>query len=497
MPRYLQISILAVLFICVPLFAQTNQWVTDYTVYDDGTNGTGYQTSSVAAIGLNRFVSLVTETPDSPILDNLFDPPGNYLVGYWDADSSVGRVPSPINGMQITPPYSTSGLFTDWEYILDKVTLKGAWQVAGDDNGYVYVANNDVDHNILVFQLKSSGVESTPYRMSTGSQNIWGIEVDTAGFVYVVDYKGTDSKTDEVKVYAGIDAPGTSWGDFGGHNDAPVATIDLPVGTYQGITVSGDGTQIFVSATSERSVWKFVGDPTNGYTKADDFSYTLSPDDTVSNGGSGTPSVLGLAYQDDYGLVYAAADTFIAQGLTTGYPYGRIYVIDGANAAPLDTIDVAQWNFDRTGAYDSGSNDGRAGGFTSVCDVDVDQEEKSVYTQTYYGWATEKWIFDGDLAVLGIGQISSQIPERYNLQQNYPNPFNPETTIEFAVEKTGQVSLDIFNIRGQKIATLVNKSLAAGSYRVSFDAARLPSGVYFYRLTAGSYQETKRMILTR
>ncbi|MEJ2634376.1 MAG: T9SS type A sorting domain-containing protein [Calditrichia bacterium] len=497
MLKGLQITLLAGLLLFIPLFAQTNQWMTDYTVFDDNFNGTGYQTSSVAVIGLNRFVALVTETPNSPILDNLFTPPGNYLVGYWDADSGLGRVPSPINGSQTTPAYGTTAQFTDWEYILDQVKLKGAWQIAGDQSGYVYVANNDEEHNILVFELNSGGVESTSYRMATGNANIFGIEVDTAGYVYVVDYEGTDAKTDEVKVYAGIDAEGTTWGEFGGHNDAPVATIDLPVGIYQGITVSGDGTELFISATSERSIWKYVGDPVGGYTKAEDFSFTLSPDDTVSNGGSGTPSVLGLAFQDDFGLVYAAVDTFIAQGLTTGYPYGRIYVVDGGSAASLDTIDIAEWNFARTGAYDSGSNNGRAGGFTSVCDVDVDPEEKSVYTQTYYGWAVEKWIFDGDLAVLDIGQISAQIPEKYNLQQNYPNPFNPVTTIEFAVEKTGLVNLDIFNIRGQKIAGLVNKTLTPGSYKVSFDAGRLPSGVYFYRLTAGTFQQTKRMILMK
>lgn len=478
-------------------FAQPADWATQYVTFDNSANGTGYQTSSVAAVGPNRFVALVTQTPFAPILDNLFNPPGNYLVGYWDADSAVGRVPSPIDGQQKEPAYSFDGQFTDWEWILDLVKFKGAWQLAADTNGYVYVANNDDAHNILVFELTSTEVISTPYRMETGTENIFGIEVDNNGYVYVVDYQGSDQKTDEVRVYAGIDAPGTTWGDFGGHNDAPTATIDLPPGVYQGITVNDNGTEVFISATSQRSIWKYSGDPVNGYTMDANFSFTLSPDDTVGNGGNGTPSVLGLAYLSDPPLVFAAVDTFLARGVTGGYPYGRIYAIDAASGTSLDTIDIAQWNFLITGAYDTGSNNGRAGGFTSVCDVDIEPSEKAVYSQTFYGWAVEKWVFGGDLNVLGIEQVSKRIPEGYTLSQNYPNPFNPATTIRFDIRNWGPVTLQVFNVMGQKVATLINSSLAPGSYEVIFDGAGLPSGIYFYQLTANNFRATRKMVLTR
>ncbi len=489
---------LTILALLLPLmgFAQTNEWMTQYVTLDDASNGTGYRTASVAVMSANRFVALVTGTPTDP-QSNLFDVPSNYLVAYWDADSATGRIPSPINGQQTQPMYNIQGQYTNWTYILDQVNLQGAWQICADDSGYIYVANNDPDHNILVFKLTDTELVGTAYRMITGTENIYAIEVDENGYVYVVDYEGSDTKTDEVKVYAGIHAPGTTWGVFGGHNDSPVATIDLPAGIYQGITVNDDGTEIYISASSQRSILKYVGSPTSGYTQDTNWNFTLAADDTVGNGGHGTPTVLGLAYLNDPQFVCAAVDTFLGRGLAGGYSYGRIYIIDANAGVAVDTIDIAEWNLAVTGAYDSGSNNGRAGGYASVMDVDADKNEPALYTQTYYGWAAEKWIFDGDLHVLGIERVNNTVPTQYELKQNYPNPFNPVTTIEFNIRKTGLVRLEVYNVAGQKVATLVNQQMTPGTYKIQLDASHLPSGMYFYQLVTGDFRATKKMILNK
>ena len=89
------------------------------------------------------------------------------------------------------------------------------------------------------------------------------------------------------------------------------------------------------------------------------------------------------------------------------------------------------------------------------------------------------------------------IAESYSLTQNYPNPFNPTTQISFTLPKAGNVSLTVYNTLGQKVATLVNGNLAAGSHTVSFNANNLASGVYFYRLSAGSYASTMKMMLLK
>lgn len=85
----------------------------------------------------------------------------------------------------------------------------------------------------------------------------------------------------------------------------------------------------------------------------------------------------------------------------------------------------------------------------------------------------------------------------YSLQQNYPNPFNPVTNIEYSIPKAGHVSILIYDALGQKIGVLVDEYRPAGSYKVNYDAGRLPSGIYFYSLTAGSYRETKKMVLIK
>lgn len=89
------------------------------------------------------------------------------------------------------------------------------------------------------------------------------------------------------------------------------------------------------------------------------------------------------------------------------------------------------------------------------------------------------------------------VPREIQLAQNYPNPFNPTTTLQFGLTKSGHVSLDVFNILGQHVATLVNEVLSAGTYHVNFDGTALSSGVYLYRLTAGDVVQTKKMVLMK
>jgi hypothetical protein len=94
-------------------------------------------------------------------------------------------------------------------------------------------------------------------------------------------------------------------------------------------------------------------------------------------------------------------------------------------------------------------------------------------------------------------QGSTPLPAQYRLGQNFPNPFNPSTTIEFSIPKSQFVSLKVFNALGQEVAVLVDGTLAAGNHSVSFDARQLPSGVYFYRISAGTFVESKKMVLMK
>ncbi|UCH10032.1 MAG: T9SS type A sorting domain-containing protein, partial [Fidelibacterota bacterium] len=99
--------------------------------------------------------------------------------------------------------------------------------------------------------------------------------------------------------------------------------------------------------------------------------------------------------------------------------------------------------------------------------------------------------------LLGIDADTSPIPQAFVLKQNYPNPFNPGTAIEFDLNASGRVSLQVFNLRGQLVSTLVDNWLSAGNYTVMFDGADLPSGIYFYTLAAGRTFTTHKMVLLK
>ena len=106
----------------------------------------------------------------------------------------------------------------------------------------------------------------------------------------------------------------------------------------------------------------------------------------------------------------------------------------------------------------------------------------------------------GDLTYYdGIDAVEKEeaLPTAFKLQQNYPNPFNPTTTIEFAVPEAGRFTLKVFNILGQEVATLANGEMNAGFHKATFDASKLASGLYIYRLTGTNVNLTKKMMLLK
>jgi len=103
-----------------------------------------------------------------------------------------------------------------------------------------------------------------------------------------------------------------------------------------------------------------------------------------------------------------------------------------------------------------------------------------------------EWYCEG-----GFGTDNNEIPSEYTLTDSYPNPFNAQTSISFDVPTASKVSLEVYNIMGQKVATLVNGNVEAGTHTVFWDAGDYSSGIYFYKLTAGDKVFTKRMTLLK
>ena len=92
---------------------------------------------------------------------------------------------------------------------------------------------------------------------------------------------------------------------------------------------------------------------------------------------------------------------------------------------------------------------------------------------------------------------NNEIPNKYSLDQNYPNPFNPITNINYSIKNSGHVKLTVYNTLGQKVIDLVDENQSAGSYRISFNATELASGIYLYSIKSGEFYSTKKMILLK
>ncbi len=115
--------------------------------------------------------------------------------------------------------------------------------------------------------------------------------------------------------------------------------------------------------------------------------------------------------------------------------------------------------------------------------------------QGVYSYRAFKFPWDGKPLYIDLTAV--KIPTAYRLKQNYPNPFNPATRIEFDLPENAFVNLSIFDVLGRQVKNIYNTDLAAGPYSVNFNASELPSGVYFYKLTAPDFSETRRMVIVK
>ena len=482
---FIVLSILFLVSNFTTIYSQTfdGEWQCLYATTDDDANGTGIQTISVGVLAEDEFVGMVSQ---SALPWEIGD--ACYLVGYRNADSTQGRLG--------TTPYGSSSDYRQiWLNGFDQVYMDHALDLA-THNGLIFVPNNDADHNILVFELGEDSVYTHPKRMVTLSNafnpdTLWAIDTDGAGRVYVTT-KGSITKPSKVLIYESPDVEG-AWSS--GHTADPLQIITLPDnGASRGVTVSNDGSIIYASNYDNGKIYAFVGNATDGYSLSPSFSF-----ERQDSAGSNLAAPWGLQFMDGKNILFAAmADDFHQE-----YSYGRMYAINPNTGEILDTIDVAQWNYDVTGAYNSRPDQiGIASGYTSTFNVAVDDAD-NLYSQSYYGWTVEKWNFDGtlptiELTITGVEKLDSQIPNSFEVSQNYPNPFNPSTTIEFSINERAPITLSIYNINGELITKLVDGAeFEAGLYKVTFDASRLATGTYIYNISNGKSLITKKMTLLK
>ncbi|MEE4311703.1 MAG: T9SS type A sorting domain-containing protein [candidate division KSB1 bacterium] len=137
-------------------------------------------------------------------------------------------------------------------------------------------------------------------------------------------------------------------------------------------------------------------------------------------------------------------------------------------------------------------------------DYDANRQARKYYALTDFmkkAWLNEVarmvhlWL-PSDISFVDVEE-SMSIPRQYCLMQNYPNPFNPTTSIGFTLAKPGQTSIKVYNIMGQKVATLVDNKLIAGNHRIIFEGKNLASGIYFYKIKSGGFTDVRKMMFMK
>jgi hypothetical protein len=119
-----------------------------------------------------------------------------------------------------------------------------------------------------------------------------------------------------------------------------------------------------------------------------------------------------------------------------------------------------------------------------------------LFAGTYDGGVWRR-LLSGMISSVPADGHSANVPTQMSLEQNYPNPFNPNTVIGFQLSVASRADLRVYDLLGREVAVLVNSEMSAGHHEVKFDAAGFASGVYLYRLQAGGFVETRKLLLTK
>lgn len=125
-----------------------------------------------------------------------------------------------------------------------------------------------------------------------------------------------------------------------------------------------------------------------------------------------------------------------------------------------------------------------------------------VFTDSTHGWflcdsGRVLYTSNNGGVVSGIPSNQIQIPSEYLLMQNYPNPFSPSTEISYQLSTASFIMLKVYDVLGREVKSLVNENQNAGFYKIEFNAGSLPSGIYFYRITAGKFSALKKCVLIK
>lgn len=254
-------------------------------------------------------------------------------------------------------------------------------------------------------------------------------------------------------------------------------------------------TPVIQSGVSHAEIWGAVYIGGNKFTASDinQNTYTITPSGVVTLQQSALNSTVlrGFGYVDALLPVELSSFTSLVSGRNVTL-----------NWSTVSETNNSGFEIERAGKNNQ---------FTTVGYVNGNGTSNSVHNYSFsdrglnsgkYNYRLKQIDFNGNFEYHNLsGEILIGVPSEYSLSQNYPNPFNPSTKINFDIPADGNVSINLYDMSGKEIATILNEVKTAGYYTVSFDASGLPSGTYFYRINSGgngnNYTATKKMLLLK
>jgi len=344
---------------------------------------------------------------------------------------------------------------------------EGGWEgmsgrgLRADDDGNIIVSTGGVIYRI---SKDGVGLNKFPYLGTDGKMDSpTAAAVDGAGNVYIAPVvPGANSLIKLPK-------------DFSPDTEPEVILAATP-GYSRTFDVSSDGNTIYWTGYSNGMV--------HIYSRDDEFS-PFDPAVYDSIPGLASESI---TFQPETGYLWISGGSTFSPA-TDGYQNQTWYAFDPSDFSnPLESI---TWNGDAMDNTEIGAGQGRPRGLAFSSDG------KTAYVVQFNEAILAAQVFTSGATSTSIEPEVKELPNSISLSQNYPNPFNPTTTIKFELQVGSDVTLEVFDVSGRKVATLVETRLNAGQHFAVFDASTLSSGVYFYRLRAGNMMMTKSMTLIK